>query len=326
MAIQTSRSHSARLLSQNCEPPHSRTILVFNQESLAIQWLDARAHDSEEFDVSGVRQTLLIALVFGVVVGAARGVSGSLSVQNTQPQNQNRADFPPILWTCQTRPDILEDRPGPCPIDEMPGMKMPMVPVRLTSVWSCPVHAVVAKPGPGKCPIDHVRDLVEVGVSMSWTCSGHDEVERIDPGTCPDGSPMAVKYSRRPHGNHNPQHGGQFFMAADNWHHLEGVYPVKGVFRLYVYDDYGKPLAADAVRLIQSRVVTRETFDSATRSTRELRAYPLVSVSGAGHLEATIDPLPLPVQLVVKVKFRNGGPEYRFDFSFAAFTKEPGSR
>ena len=276
--------------------------------------------------MSGVRHTLLIVLVFGAVVSVVRGVSGSPSVQNTQPPNQNRSNLPPILWTCQTRPDILDDRPGPCPVDEMPGMKMQMVQVRLMSVWSCPVHTVVARPGPGKCPIDHTRDLVEVAVSMSWTCPGRPDVEQINPGTCPDGSPMAVKYSRRPHGDHNPQHGGQFFMAADTWHHLEGTYLDKGVFRLYVYDDYGKPLPPEAVRLIQSRVVTHETFDSATRSTRELRAYPLTSTAGRGYLEARVDPLPLPAQLIVKVKFRSDGPEYRFDFSFAAFTKEPGSR
>lgn len=57
--------------------------------------LDAQAHDSEEFDVSGVRHTLLIVLVFGVAVGLVRGVSDSPTV--------------------------------------MPGMKMPMVPVRLTA-------------------------------------------------------------------------------------------------------------------------------------------------------------------------------------------------
>lgn len=233
-----------------------------------------------------------------------------------------QANLPPILWTCQTRPDILEDRPGPCPVDEMPGMKMPMVPVRLTSVWSCPVHTVVARAGPGKCPVDHFRDLVEVAVSMSWTCPGRPDIDQINPGACPDGSAMAVKYSRRPHGDHSPRHGGQFFMAPDAWHHLEGTYPEQGLFRLYLYDDYGKPLAPSAVKLVQARVVTHETFDNATRSTREISASALTYVAAAGYLEARVGPLPFPAQLIVKLRFRDDGPEFRFDFSFAGPTKE----
>ena len=63
---------------------------------------------------------------------------------------------------------------------------------------------------------------------------------------CPDGTPMIAKRTLRPHGNHNPQHGGQFFMAPDNFHHLEGAYPRAGVFRLYLYDDYARPLPPDA--------------------------------------------------------------------------------
>lgn len=263
-----------------------------------------------------------LAFVVSAVLGGSRGPA---PLQNTPAPDQ--AGLPPVMWTCQTRPDILEDKPGPCPVEEMPGMKHDMVPVRLTSVWSCPVHTVVARPGPGKCPIDRVRDLIEVVVAISWTCSSRPDIDQINPGTCPDGSPMVVKHTRRPHGDHNPKHGGLYFMAPDKWHHLEGTYPGKGLFRLYLYDDYGKPLPPEAVGLVQARAVTKETFDGATRTTREISAYPLTAVVRNEYLEARIDPSTFPVQVTAKVKFRKEGPEYRFDFVFPDFSNEPaGSR
>lgn len=206
-------------------------------------------------------------------------------------------------------------------------MKHEMVPVRLTSIWSCPVHEVVARPGAGKCPIDHVRDLIEVAVALSWTCPSRSDIDEINPGTCPDGSPMVVRYTRRPHGDHSPKHGGVFFMAPDTWHHLEGTYPEKGLFRLYLYDDYGKPLPSEAVALVQARVVTKETFDSTTRTTHEISAYPLTAALPGTYLEARIDPPTFPAQMTAKVRFRSEGSEYRFDFTFPGFSTEPsGSR
>ena len=47
------------------------------------------------------------------------------------------------------------------------------------------------------------------------------------------------------------------------------------MFRLYVYDDYGRPLPRDKLKDVQARVVTKETFDPATRKTTELSAFPL---------------------------------------------------
>jgi len=104
-------------------------------------------------------------------------------------------------------------------------------------------------------------------------------------------------------------------MAPDNWHHLEGAYPRDRVFRLYLYDDYARPLAPDQLNKVRARVVTKETFDPSTRKTTELAAFPLRVPRGAGHLEARLDRTSLPIELTAKVQFEPNAPEHRFDSS-----------
>ncbi len=77
------------------------------------------------------------------------------------------------------------------------------------------------------------------------------------------------------------------------------------------------------VKDIQARVVTKETFDPATRKTTELSAFPLKAARNRPYLEARIDPSTLPAEMTAKVKFGGDQPEYRFDFTFASFSKEP---
>lgn len=44
--------------------------------------------------------------------------------------------------------------------------------------------------------------------------------------------------------DHQPKHGGVFFMAPDRTHHLEGVLLPAGTFKVYLYDDYTRPIPA----------------------------------------------------------------------------------
>jgi hypothetical protein len=183
------------------------------------------------------------------------------------------------------------------------------------SVWSCPVHAVVNEHNPGKCPICR-RDLVLVTATLTWTCADHPEINRPVGGKCADGSPMEPRYTQSTHANHNPRHGGLFFMAPDLWHHLEGAY-IDDAFRVYLYDDYTKPLAPALRNAVVGRIVTKETFDAATRTTKEIAAFPLTVSADGEYLEAHVGRIKFPAEMTAKVRFTRGGDEYRFDFAFA---------
>jgi hypothetical protein len=225
--------------------------------------------------------------------------------------------LPPLSMTCPMHPDVVESRSGACPL-----CKMSLVPVRLDTAYMCPVHTTVMSDAAGTCRLCR-RQMMPVTVAVTWTCLTQPAIDRIDPGACPDGSAMIRRRSLRPHGNHNPQHGGQFFMAPDNWHHLEGTLPRERTFRLYLYDDFARPLPAAEMKRVQARVVTRETYDAATRKTTEITAFPLRASRDGAFMEARVDAAKLPAELTAKVRFKADAPEYRFDFTFAGLSKEP---
>ena len=216
-------------------------------------------------------------------------------------------------------PEVVDDKAGNCPL-----CKMALAPVRLELDWSCPVHTSVIETKAGRCPICR-RDLVQIAAALSWTCAGHPDVRELSPGPCKiDGRPMVAARERRPHGDHNPRHGGLFFMASDNSHHLEGTYPRPGVFRVFLYDDYTRPLPLKGVT---ARAVTREVVDRGSNVPRDLEAFPLRPSRDGKYLEARLGPQTtpprLPVQVTAKVRFAPDKPEQRFDFSFQALTNEP---
>jgi hypothetical protein len=225
--------------------------------------------------------------------------------------------LPPLSMTCPMHPDVVESRPGSCPL-----CRMALVPIRLDTAWMCPIHTTVMDDKEGTCRVCR-RQLIQVRVAVTWTCLAQPGIDRMEPGACPDGSAMVRRRTLRPHGNHNPQHGGQFFMAPDNWHHLEGTYPRDRVFRLYLYDDYARALSPADMKRVQARLVTRETFDPATRKTTEIAAFPLRVAGSGAYLEVRLDAVKLPAEMTAKVKIKPDAPEYRFDFTFQRVTTEP---
>ena len=226
------------------------------------------------------------------------------------------AQLPAVSWTCPMHPDVLEPKKGTCGI-----CGMDLEAIRLVLLYTCPVHAVIEQSKPGTCRICS-RELVQKTAALTFTCAGQRNISQLEPGTCADGSAMVPRYTPRAHGDHNPKHGGLFFMAPDNWHHLEGTYPAAGRFRVYVYDDFSKPLNISEARKIRGRVVTKEAFDAKTGTTRELASAPLVLAPNGAFFEARIESLSLPAKMTAKLSFSPDVKESRFDFAFSAYSRD----
>jgi hypothetical protein len=224
-------------------------------------------------------------------------------------------ELPPVSYICPMDAEVLEVKPGTCPI-----CKMDLEPVRIDTAWSCPNHAAVIRDKPGTCPIDK-RELVQVIVAKYWSCAENPKVKLGDPGKCGDGSPRVMKTELRAHGDHNPRHGGQFFMAEDKWHHLEGTYPSAGLVRMFFYDNFTKPLTPKA---FTGSVIVEENG-------KEAGSFPLTPSRDGQTLEAKVTGAPAtvspqaPLKIAAKVKFDAKTPEQRFDFAFPEYSKEPPS-
>ncbi|MCE2541912.1 MAG: DUF3347 domain-containing protein [Acidobacteria bacterium] len=119
------------------------------------------------------------------------------------------------------------------------------------------------------------------------------------------------------HMDHTPRNGGIVFMAPDSFHHIEGTYPERGVFRLYATDNYREPVD---VSTWAGRVVLEEDYDEATDEFIEVTAFDLVPSTSGEYLEATVGDLDAPAEITAKVIFVEDFPEERFDFIFAEYT------
>jgi hypothetical protein len=256
----------------------------------------------------------LIAVLHLSILFAAVAVAQATPAPRPVPSHAQAP--PPLSYTCPMDPDIVEDKPGTCP-----RCKMTLEAIRLDTAYACPTHTNEIQPAPGKCRIDG-RPLVPVTVSLYFTCADNRTVHEINPGACANGAARIVARERRAHGDHNPRHGGQFFMASDNFHHLEGTYPREGIFRLYFYDDFTRPLPRQTTSGFSARAVTRELYDPATKTYKEMEAFPLAVSKDGRYFEGHV-PTGLPAQITAKVKFKADEAEHRFDFSFPAVTVEP---
>jgi hypothetical protein len=218
----------------------------------------------------------------------------------------------PVSHICPMDPDVMEDKPGSCPV-----CKMALQPVHIETAMACPVHPQLRiYDRPGKCPVDK-RDLLPVVVNHFWDCGEKPERYYAEPGICANGRPREERRVVRAHGDHNPRHGGQFFMAEDKWHHLEAVYPSGGPFRIYVFDNFTRDLEPRDLRAIAGRAIVMDgNFDA-------IESVPLTLSRDGKTLEARLTKAALPLRVQARVKFKQATREQPFDFTFQAFTPAP---
>jgi hypothetical protein len=219
----------------------------------------------------------------------------------------------PVSYVC-TMPadfDVVEDKPGVC---KKCGMKLQ--PVRIEQAWACSNNTSIIKENPGKCPVDG-RDLVPVTVAHFFMCKADDKNYFPDSGTCADGSARIERREIRAHGDHNPVHGGQFFMAEDNWHHIEGTYPSAGLFRVFFYDNFKKPLPG---KTFSGDLVVLDKSD------KELASITLTPSRDGSTLEAKLPQqlAAMPLKAAATIQYDPKAKAQRFDFVFDKLSVDPG--
>jgi predicted RNA-binding Zn-ribbon protein involved in translation (DUF1610 family) len=251
------------------------------------------------------RRTFLVSLSAPLACAALARSAAAFQAAASAP-------LPPVSWSCPMHPEVVDNEAGKCPI-----CGMTLEPVRLALVWTCPVHTETTEAQPGRCRRCG-RDLIRVTKALSFTCRAHPAVNVLDPGRCPRcGRTLVARYTVRPHGDHNPKHGGSFFMVSNNWH-LEVTHPAVSVFRLYIYDNYSKPFAPPG---LAARIT--EAADGTGKRTQV--AIPFARTA-RGYYEARVPTVAAPATIAAKVRFEAGDKEYHFDFVFLEYSKEPSIR
>jgi len=118
------------------------------------------------------------------------------------------------------------------------------------------------------------------------------------------------------HEDHDPKHGGIFFMALDEVHHLEGTLSAPRMFRVYLYDTMTMPLDSEKMAQASGTLHWGEFPDPP--------AIPLKAGNEEGMLMAELDreiEFPLTLTLLLNFPGASDGESELFNFMFDGYSK-----
>ncbi len=123
------------------------------------------------------------------------------------------------------------------------------------------------------------------------------------------------------HEDHDPKHGGIFFMALDEVHHLEGALSSPGMFRVYLYDAMTMALNDEQMQEASGSLHWGEFPDPP--------GIPLNVGHEEGVLMAELDrevEFPVTLTLMLNLPGAAEGESELFNFVFDEYSHAPDSR
>lgn len=153
--------------------------------------------------------------------------------------------------------------------------------------------------------------------SDGYACPMACEKDKIYPqsGKCPVCKMKLEEHKAgmTAHADHNPRHGGVFFMAPDNWHHLEGTLVSERELRIYLYDNFTKPTDSPGY----SGELKVQPVNDQDEEVGDAVTVPIKPVDGKTYLVAQLpDTINPPFQTEARLQFPKGKEKYLFNFDF----------
>lgn len=164
---------------------------------------------------------------------------------------------------------------------------------------------------PGRVPV----------AGKTYRCPMNCEKGKLyrQPGPCPVCQMAIVEFKEGEleHADHTPKHGGTFFMAPNNWHHIEGTLASPSEFRLYFYDNFTKPISPKGYEGT-AEVVRLDT--KGDEMGKAIKLSLILDASGE-FLNAKIpSELVSPLYFTVRVTLEKGERPSLFNFTFDKIT------